>query len=75
VKIKPGETRFAFAACNPGEVAVGGGGLNEDKAGVHLLQSYPETGPGGTPTEWEVSYENTTALEHTIFAIVVCASP
>lgn len=74
--IPANSTEFVSISCNPGEVATGGGGVNQDTTGVHLKQSFPTPHlAGDTPTGWTVSYENTTASAHTIYADVVCASP
>jgi hypothetical protein len=76
VKVQPGAIEFAHARCEPGEVAVGGGGLNGNTPGVRLLQTSPEQfETAEKPTEWVVSYENATGEAHFIFAEVVCASP
>jgi hypothetical protein len=69
-------TDFAYASCQAGERATGGGGVNANTPGVHLKQSFPDPlFPGSEPTGWGVSYENTTASAVSIRAYVVCARP
>ena len=73
VTIGTGLKAFASADCPAGSVATGGGGVNVNTSGVHLLQSFANT--GASPTAWSVSYENTSAGSVDVHARVVCASP
>jgi hypothetical protein len=75
VRTGPQEAGEAEATCNPGEVAVGGGGLSFDTELTFLRFSGP-TPPSGTPTGWGVT---TARLDGTVSqnsqAFVVCAAP
>jgi hypothetical protein len=67
------------AACEPGEVATGGGALNQgNDGGLPVLRSsrpQPEAA-GGTPTSWRVTVTNSAATGTiTATAFVVCAVP
>jgi hypothetical protein len=73
VTIAAGGKSFATATCPAGSVATGGGGVNVNTSGVHLLQSFANT--GSSPPDWTVSYENTSAGSVDVHARVVCASP
>jgi collagen triple helix repeat protein len=73
VTIAAGLKAFASADCPAGSVATGGGGVNVNTSGVHLLQSFANT--GASPTAWTVSYENTSGASVDVHARVVCASP
>jgi hypothetical protein len=74
-------TNNAFAACNGGERAIGGGAqwvANVFQA-MSIVQSAP-AGEGGTaagvvPTQWAVTGGNTSGSDKQIQAWVVCASP
>lgn len=67
------------ANCNPGEVAVGGGGLVTGSSGGIGVMSGSRPQPevvGNTPTGWRLSARNTSATgQITAQAYVVCASP
>jgi hypothetical protein len=61
----------ASAECNPGEVAVGGGGGADDNPPGFLSQSIPNG-----PTGWLISAQRADGSEtHNITAVVVCAAP
>lgn len=64
----------AVAACNPGEVAVGGGGETFDEKEV-LWGSFPNAEAGKTPTGWIAAAETFAAAPAQVKAYVVCASP
>ena len=68
---------ISTASCNPGERAVGGGGLT-DVAGGYLWNSTP-TQESGTPTSWDASAasaEDTTLDDPVdVQAYVICAAP
>jgi hypothetical protein len=68
----------AFADCQPGERAVGGGGeLSTASTGEGLVKSRPDPPTSGeTPTGWFVNYSITsTPSARTLTAYVVCAQP
>jgi hypothetical protein len=70
-----GQSTFISVDCLPGEVAVGGAGVNQNRIGVHLKQFYPTPlSDGATPTGWNLSYENTTGVAATGYLYVLCAS-
>ena len=65
------------ATCNPGEVAVGGGGSTDDAVPTFLRSSTP-TPPadGGTPTGWVVGGERADGtVAEDVQAYVLCAAP
>jgi Collagen triple helix repeat (20 copies) len=66
----------ATATCNPGEVAVGGGGTSFDPLLAFLRSSAP-TPPadGGTPTGWAVAEARQDGTAAVVQAYVVCAAP
>jgi hypothetical protein len=70
-------TGQATATCNPGEVAVGGGGLSFDPQPAFLQSSTPTPLSGGAPpTGWAVSVvhaDGSGAIGTA--AVVVCAAP
>ena len=70
-------TGQATATCNPGEVAVGGGGLSFDPQLSFLQSSVPTPLSGGTPTGWAVSVTHADGSGGAIAtaAVVVCAAP
>jgi hypothetical protein len=74
----------ATLACDPGEVAIGGGaGESNGLMGGGVISSSVPAGRdtdrptqnGGVPTAWNVVFENTTASTVSQTASVVCASP
>jgi Collagen triple helix repeat (20 copies) len=67
----------ASAQCNPGEVAVGGGGGPDDSVPAFITQSTPTvTGAGGVPTGWFVFAQRADgSATQNIQAVVVCAAP
>jgi hypothetical protein len=68
----------SVASCNPGERAVGGGGVTEVPAG-YLWASTPVESEGQTPTAWTVSAAsveaNTLDEPVDVQAWVICAAP
>jgi hypothetical protein len=69
-------TGQATATCNPGEVAVGGGGLSFDPQLTFLQSSTPTPFSGAPPTGWAVSVvhaDGSGAIGTQ--AVVVCAAP
>jgi Collagen triple helix repeat (20 copies) len=70
-------TGEATATCDPGEVAVGGGGFSNDPELTFLRSSVPAPlADGGTPTSWEVSiYRTDETPSPNAQAVVVCAAP
>ena len=64
VRTGPQGVGSATASCNPGEVAVGGGGLSQ---GGSLTTSIPE---GAGPSSWFVE-----ASGQNVSAVVICAAP
>jgi hypothetical protein len=74
-RVGPQGSGQAFAECNPGEVAVGGGGLTSDVALTFLSLSEPVPF-SGTPTGWQVAAQRTDGINSEgIRAVVVCAAP
>jgi hypothetical protein len=76
VRVGPQGTGQATATCNPGEVAVGGGGGSGDPQLTFLRSSFPTPIGGGTPTGWQVlaaRLDGTDAVGTQ--AVVVCAAP
>jgi hypothetical protein len=65
----------AGAECNPGEVAVGGGGRAIDSAPTFLWVSQPDPGAGSTPTGWQVAANRPDGTISAAQAFVVCAAP
>jgi hypothetical protein len=59
------------ASCNPGERAVGGGGVAESADGVLWLSAPTQT--SGTPTSWDAAAIGSAGDDVT--AYVVCAAP
>jgi hypothetical protein len=69
-------TGQATAACDTGEVAVGGGGLSFDPQLAFLRSSNPTPVGSPTPTGWEVfaaRLDGTGAIATE--AVVICAAP
>jgi hypothetical protein len=68
-----GGVETAVANCNPGEVAVGGGGFTNDSNFV-LYDSYSL---GSPPSGWQVYWRNPAvgAVVNTVSVEVLCASP
>jgi hypothetical protein len=66
----------ASAECNPGEVAVGGGGGPDDGEPAFVTQSTPTaTGAGAVPTGWFVFAQRADgSATQNIRAVVVCAA-
>jgi hypothetical protein len=64
----------ASATCNPGEVAVGGGGRAIDSADTFLWVSQPDPA-AGTPTGWQVAANRPDGTPTDAQAFVVCAAP
>jgi hypothetical protein len=62
-----GEVRTFSVSCSDDRPPVGGGGWVDGIGGVVLLRSYP------TVTGWEVMYQNTTGVNRSGYAWVVCA--
>jgi hypothetical protein len=60
--------------CNPGEVAVGGGGVGSDVAPTFLTFSSPSP-QTGTPTGWTVAANRADGTISQAQAFVVCAAP
>jgi hypothetical protein len=63
----------AVASCNPGEVAVGGGG--ETATIKQLLWGSKPISEGGKPVAWFAGGETAEGAEVPVKAYVVCASP
>ena len=62
--------------CNPGEVAVGGGGSTHDSEPTFLVESGPTPGSGATPTGWQVIAARVGGAGSLgVQAFVVCAAP
>jgi hypothetical protein len=80
VTVRSGEVALgdSVASCNPGERAVGGGGVTNEPAG-YLWASTPVQSEGETPTAWTVSAasvaEATFDEPVDVQAWVVCAAP
>jgi hypothetical protein len=78
VRSGPAELGTSVAECNPGERAVGGGGITGDPGG-YLWNSTPAEDVGQTPTAWTASAAS--ALDTTlddpvnVQAWVICAAP
>lgn len=62
------------ATCNPGERAVGGGGVATQPTG-YLTGSAPVQGAGETPTAWRASAAEASPDRTTVEAWVICAAP
>jgi hypothetical protein len=71
--VAAGGVETAVASCNPGEVAVGGGGFTNAPNFV-LYDSYSL---GSSPSGWQVYWRNPTAgsVLNTVSVEVLCASP
>jgi hypothetical protein len=67
-------TGVVFASCNPGEVAVGGGGVGSDVEPTFLTFSSPSP-QTGTPTGWSVAANRADGTISQAMAFVVCAAP
>jgi hypothetical protein len=80
VTVRAGEVAVgdSVASCNPGERAVGGGGVSEVPSG-YLWASTPVQSEGETPTAWTVSAasvaEETLDEPVEVQAWVICAAP
>jgi hypothetical protein len=59
------------ASCNPGERAVGGGGVAESSDGVLWLSAPTQT--SGTPTSWDAAALGSAGDD--VKAYVICAAP
>ena len=68
-------TSVATATCNPGEVAVGGGGTTSNVQLEFLRASTPTPAGSATPTGWSVSALQPDGNDATTQAFVVCAAP
>jgi hypothetical protein len=74
VRVGPEIADTSTASCNPGERAVGGGGIATGTDGV-LWNSTP-TQTSGTPTSWDADAVDLTAgTVDTVQAYVICAAP
>jgi hypothetical protein len=65
------------AMCNPGEVAVGGGGFADDPTPHFVVSSFPtplQTGPPTTGWAVGMAHGDGSPAEN-VQAFVVCASP
>ena len=65
------ETTDAFADCEPGEAALGGGGTSTDG---FLYDSSPDVATG-TPTGWVASAEQSDGSPANVQAWVICGAP
>lgn len=75
VTIAPGATATDTVSCNPGEVAVSGGGFTAN-GNAELTDSVSiQAAPTAPPTGWEVDYRNDQAVADTVAAEVICATP
>jgi len=71
----PGTTATATVSCDPGEVAVSGGGFTAN-LNAELTDSFSiQATPTAPPTAWEVDYRNDQAAADTVAAEVICATP
>ena len=66
VRLGASALRDSTAFCNPGERAVGGGGLT-NQASSFLYDSSPSQ-TSGTPTSWDASAEDTSGADATVQA-------
>jgi hypothetical protein len=68
-------TATATVSCDPGEVAVSGGGFTAN-GNAELTDSFSiQAAPTAPPTGWEVDYRNDQAAADTVAAEVICATP
>jgi hypothetical protein len=61
----------AIAYCRPGDVATGGGGIDEDNLGAAMAISLPNA-PNETPNGWAI-FGTQTSNDDTWAAVAVCA--
>jgi hypothetical protein len=66
----------SVAMCNPGEVAVGGGGFTQETGEPTFLAYSAPTPTTGTPTGWDVTAGTVAgSAAPSVQAYVVCAAP
>ena len=71
--LAPGQDDGAFAKCNPGERATGGGVIFSASSGVGVTATSPYP-ISGTPNEWWGQGHNTTAGSVTMTVYALCAA-
>lgn len=74
VSVPDGSIGTAFASCNAGERAVGGGFFTQ-APGVEASRPSGPLSNGAAATAWQVSSSNTSGASESIGAYVMCVSP